>query len=303
MTNRIKKNTYTNSITNTKIDKGSKTQNKTKTQSEIETLEDSYKIQTKKSNYEINCKNEQLISNKYLHAMCDGEEYSLDLNKCLMNNNGILRHGKNGLFSKTCSACKINYPFWNNKIQPYNLECECYGKDLKEIKTNINFNDFIEFDKRLKCKDFDENKKYLESFKPKAIDTNCIFGKITEEYRFFSVCDNKNIINFDYGKCIFINNGVFENPSGNENENTLELNFLKSCYNCNLRKIKETQFLQCDCLDASKSIRTESRPINEFLNYENDDVKCLYDDKDKKVNNSDSEKSEIINLVKKQIQK
>ena len=250
-----------------------------------------------KFNFEKNCKNIKIISNRYLQALCEGIDSSIDLNNCLANNEGVLTHQKNGLFSKNCSRCKINYPYWENKIQPVNLECECYNKNIKEKKTNINLEDFLEFNNELKCKDFKIYKKYSNYTKPKPIDTNCILGKITEENTFFSVCDKLNIINFDYENCIFNNNGVFEIGKSKKNKKT---NFSRTCFNCNLQKINENYFLECNCLNSFNSLRKEFKPINEFLKYENNDVKCINDS----INilnqgKSSSNLTEIQNLIKK----
>jgi hypothetical protein len=146
---------------------------------------------------------------------------------------------------------------------------------LYEIKTNINLKDFIYYDNGLKCADIDERKLGI----PEEIDTKCDKAKITDEEKYFSVCEKKNIINFELDKCIQNNNGVFDIGS----------HYMRTCHYCNVHKEKGVYVLTCDCEDANQSRRREYKPINNFLEYSNSKVNCLDPTKKK----TPSEKEEI----------
>jgi len=216
-----------------------------------------------KSPKSLNTKNPQIL----LQAECDNKISSIPLNSCLSNQNGVLIAKKNGQFQKSCSKCKLNFPYWDEKIQPINLECTCYDGELYDSLTNINLNDFIYYDensKNLKCTELNLNLTLNKE--KKALDRECILGKFSEDNKFFSVCENKNVIDFDLDKCISNNNGTFDFGG----------NFLDTCDSCFLQRegFSGSYFLSCDCLDEKKSIRREYRFLSEFLEYREKAVRC-----------------------------
>lgn len=219
--------------------------------------------------FKNNCKNSELLSNNILQAECLDEENKnykvnlIDLNNCLINDNGVLSYKQKGNFIRSCTDCKLKTPVFNNKVQPINFECKCYSRNLSPIKTNINLNDFIYYDNKegLKCKKI----KFDTFEEPKHLDNNCILPRIMENKKFFAVCNKLNIINFEINDCIENINGKFS--SGKK--------FFESCYNCEIQKEVKSYYLGCNCKDENNSIRKEYRPLHEFLEYFNDKIDCL----------------------------
>ena len=220
--------------------------------------------------FEKACTGARIQQNRYLKATCEGQSASLDLNDCLYAENGVLIYEAEGEFYDSCSKCKLNYPTWQGKKQPINFECKCYDDDLREIKTNINLQDFVYFDRKLKCANIDPRKL------PKAQEIDNCDKKVeisdrqnNSFYKLETTCFNQNSFRLD--NCLGNNNGVFDYGK----------NFGRTCYFCEITKESSVYVLTCDCEDAKGSRRREYKALNQFFEVEKTSKKIICHDPNK----------------------